>query len=201
MKLTKEFYLRENVLTISKELLGKFLYTNFNGQLTGGMITETEAYRAPEDKASHAYGGRRTERSAIFYEEGGISYVYLCYGIHNLFNVVTNEKEIPHAILIRSIEPTEGIDYMLERRKKTKVSPLLTAGPGSMSQALGIGRHHNKVSLQSDKIWIEDKGILIPEKDILKGPRIGVDYAAEYASKPWRFGIRNNIWISKPFNR
>jgi DNA-3-methyladenine glycosylase len=201
MKLTRKFYLRENVLTISKELLGKFLYTNFNGQLTGGMITETEAYKAPEDKASHAYGGRRTERSSIFYERGGITYVYLCYGIHNLFNVVTNEKEIPHAILIRAIEPTEGIEYMLERRKKTKISPVLTCGPGSMSQALGIGKHHNKISLQGNEIWIEDKGIVIPEKDILKGPRIGVDYAAEYASKPWRFGIRNNIWISKPFNR
>jgi DNA-3-methyladenine glycosylase len=199
MKLTKEFYLRENVLTISKELLGKFLFTNFDGQLTGGTITETEAYRAPEDKASHAYGDRRTERTNIFYEEGGISYVYLCYGIHNLFNVVTNEKEIPHAILIRSIEPTEGIDIMLERRKKTKVSPPLTSGPGSMSQALGIGKKHNRISLQSDEIWLEDKGIVIPEKDILKGPRIGVDYAAEYAAKPWRFGIRNNIWVSKPF--
>ena len=199
MKLPKEFYLQNDVLKISKELLGKFLFTNIEGKITGGMITETEAYKAPEDKASHAYGGRKTSRTEIFYAEGGVSYVYLCYGIHNLFNVVTNQKNIPHAILIRAIEPMEGIEYMLERRNKTKVSPALTCGPGSMSQALGITKKHNNLDLQGDQIWIEDRGIKIAAKDILKGPRIGVDYAAEYASKPWRFGIKNSIWVSKPF--
>src|SRR5690349_17324323 len=102
MKLSREFYLREDVVRISKELLGKYLFTFIDGKLTGGIITETEAYKAPEDKASHAYGGRRTERTEIFYSEGGVSYVYLCYGIHHLFNVVTNQKDIPHAILIRA---------------------------------------------------------------------------------------------------
>jgi DNA-3-methyladenine glycosylase len=199
MKLPKEFYLQEDVLKICKELLGKFLYTKIDGKLSGGMITETEAYKAPEDKASHAYGGRKTPRTEIFYEEGGVSYVYLCYGIHHLFNVVTNKKDIPHAILIRAIEPFEGVEYMLKRRNKNKVSTLLTCGPGSMSQALGIGIQHNKVDLQGNDIWIEDRGIKIAKKDILKGPRIGVDYAAEYASKAWRFGIKNNSWVSKPF--
>ncbi len=199
MKLSKEFYLREDVLTISKELLGKYLFSCIDGKLTGGMITETEAYRAPEDKASHAHGGRRTERTRIFYEEGGISYVYLCYGIHHLFNVVTNQKEIPHAILIRAIEPVEGMEEMMLRRNKNKIQPSLTCGPGSLSQALGIGRLHNNIDLQGDLIWIEDRGIIVPGKEILKGPRIGVDYAAEYASKPWRFGIKGNKWISKPF--
>ncbi len=199
MKLSKEFYLRDDVLKISKELLGKYLYTFLDGKLTGGMITETEAYRAPEDKASHAYGGRRTARTEIFYSEGGVSYVYLCYGIHNLFNVVTNKNGIPHAILIRAIEPVEGVEYMLERRNKTKISPALTCGPGSMSQAMGIGRQHNKLDLQGNEIWIEDRGILIPDKNILKGPRIGVDYAAEYAAMPWRFGIKGSKWVSKPF--
>jgi DNA-3-methyladenine glycosylase len=199
MKLSKEFYLRDDVIQISKELLGKILYTNINGKLTAGMITETEAYKAPQDKASHAYGGRRTDRTRIFYEEGGISYVYLCYGIHNLFNVVTNKKDQPHAILIRAIEPIEGVEYMLERRNAKKVSTALTCGPGSMSQALGIKKNHNQIDLSGNEIWIEDKGIVLTEKEILKGPRIGVDYAAEYALKKWRFGIKNNKWISKPF--
>jgi len=199
MRLPKEFYLRNDVLKISKELLGKFLYTEIEGRITGGMITETEAYMAPEDKASHAYGGRRTNRTEIFYAEGGISYVYLCYGIHYLFNVVTNKNEVPHAILIRAIEPVEGIDTMLSRRKKSKVEPALTCGPGAMSQALGINKAHNNLDLLGDVIWIEDHGVNISEKDILKGPRIGVDYAAEYAAKPWRFGIKGNKWVSRKF--
>lgn len=199
MKLPKEFYLREDVLKISKELLGKFLYTDIEGKITGGMITETEAYMAPEDKASHAYGGRRTNRTEIFYAQGGISYVYLCYGIHYLFNVVTNKNEIPHAILIRAVEPVEGIDVMLTRRNKIKVEPSLSCGPGAMSQALGINKSHNNLDLLGDVIWIEDHGIQIAGKDILKGPRIGVDYAAEYAKKPWRFGIKGNKWVSRKF--
>ncbi|HSZ26490.1 MAG TPA: DNA-3-methyladenine glycosylase [Cytophagaceae bacterium] len=199
MKLAKEFYLREDVLKISKELLGKFLFTNINGKLTGGIITETEAYKGIEDKASHAYGGKRTVRTETFYKEGGISYVYLCYGIHSLFNVVTNSQNIPHAILIRAIEPVEGIDFMLVRRNKSTVSPVLTCGPGSMSQALGIRQEYNQISLQGDQIWIEDRGNTIKEKDIVKGPRIGVDYAEEYAAKPWRFGIKNSRWVSKRF--
>jgi DNA-3-methyladenine glycosylase len=199
MKIPKEFYLQKDVLKVSKALLGKFLFTNFDHQLTGGMITETEAYKAPEDKASHAFGGKRTARTELFYEEGGIAYIYLCYGIHHLFNIVTNVKEVPHAILIRAIEPTEGIEYMLKRRNKTKVTPPLTCGPGSLSQALGINKLHNRTDLQGNKIWLEDHGIVIPEKEILKGPRVGVDYAAEWAAKPWRFGIKNNKWISKAF--
>ncbi len=199
MKLSKEFYLREDVVGISKELLGKFLFTNIEGIVTGGMITETEAYKAPEDKASHAFGGRRTDRTETFYSEGGISYVYLCYGIHSLFNVITNVLDVPHAILIRAIEPVEGFEEMMRRRKKTTVSPVLTCGPGSLSQALGIDRRLNKMDLQGERIWIEDRGMLIPEKNIVKGPRIGVDYAAEYAAKPWRFGIKGSKWISKPF--
>jgi len=118
-KLPKSFYIRENVLQLSKELLGKVLVTNIEGIYTSGMITETEAYQAPEDKASHAYNNRRTPRTEIFYNTGGIGYVYLCYGIHYLFNVVTNKENIPHAILIRSLEPIDGIDSMMVRRKKT----------------------------------------------------------------------------------
>jgi DNA-3-methyladenine glycosylase len=200
MKLPVEFYTREDVLQISRELLGKYLYTYVDDTLCGGMITETEAYRAPEDKASHAYGGRRTARTETFFEEGGVSYVYLCYGIHHLFNIVTNRRDVPHAVLIRAIEPVEGIDKMLERRKKNKVVPALTAGPGALSQALGIRhREHNNLSLQGDCIWIEDRGIRLEDKQIVAGPRIGIAYAKEYAAKPWRYGIRGSVWLSKPF--
>ena len=196
-KLPKEFYLREDVIQISKELLGKFLFTKINGKITGGMIVETEAYMAPEDKASHAYNYRRTNRTETFYKDGGIAYVYLCYGIHNLFNIVTNFKDVPHAILIRAIEPREGIETMLKRRRKTKPTYDLTAGPGSLSLALGITVKHNGLDLAGDMIWVEERDILIPEKEIIKSPRVGVAYAEEYANKPWRFRIKDNPWTSK----
>jgi DNA-3-methyladenine glycosylase len=197
MKLSKEFYLREDVIQISKDLLGKSLFTKIDGKLTGGIIVETEAYRAPEDKASHAFNHRRTARTEIFYKEGGISYVYLCYGIHYLFNIITNIKDTPHAVLIRAIEPNEGIDTMLKRRKKTKPTFDLTAGPGSMSMALGINSRHNGLDLTGPHVWVEDNELAIPEKNILKSPRVGVAYAEEYASKPWRFRIKDNPWTSK----
>jgi DNA-3-methyladenine glycosylase len=197
MILPKEFYLRDDVIQISKELLGKFLFTKINGKLTGGMIVETEAYRAPEDKASHAYNFRRTSRTEIFYNDGGLSYVYLCYGIHHLFNIITNTKEIPHAVLVRAIEPVEGIETMLKRRGKKELSSELTAGPGSMSMALGITTSHNGLDLTGKTIWLEERGVIIPEKQIIKSPRVGVAYAKEYASKPWRFRIKGNEWTSK----
>jgi DNA-3-methyladenine glycosylase len=196
-KLPKEFYLREDVIQISKDLLGKYLFTKIDGKLTGGMIVETEAYMAPEDKASHAVNNRRTPRTEIFFQEGGVSYVYLCYGIHYLFNIVTNEKDTPHAVLIRAIEPIEGIETMLSRRRKTKATYDLTAGPGSLSMALGITSKHNGLDLLGKTIWVEDKGIEIIEKNIIKSPRVGVSYAQEYASKPWRFRIKDNPWCSK----
>lgn len=117
-KLSKDFYLRSNVIQVSKELLGKFLITNIDGIKTGGMITEVEAYNGIIDKASHSFGGRRTARTETMFASGGVAYVYLCYGIHHLFNVVTNEKNIPQAVLIRAIEPSIGIEEMLKRRKR-----------------------------------------------------------------------------------
>jgi DNA-3-methyladenine glycosylase len=195
--LSKDFYLREDVVRISKELLGKFLYTNIDGKLTGGMIVETEAYHGPEDKASHAFNNKRTPRTENFFHEGGVSYVYLCYGIHYLFNVITNKKDIPHAILIRAIEPTEGIDIMLERRKKTKAGPDLTAGPGSLTMALGINSKHNDLSLLGNTIWLEDKQIEFKKNEIIASPRVGIDYAEEWAIKPWRFRVKDNPWTSK----
>jgi DNA-3-methyladenine glycosylase len=196
-KLSKDFYLREDVIQISKDLLGKYLFTNIDGKITGGMIVETEAYMAPEDKASHAFNNKRTPRTEIFYNEGGVSYVYLCYGIHYLFNIITNVEDTPHAVLIRAIEPKEGIETMLKRRKKTKPTFDLTAGPGSLSMALGITTKYNGLDMSGNKIWVEDMGIVVPEKNIIKSARVGVSYAQEYASKPWRFRILDNLWTSK----
>lgn len=189
-KLSRDFYLCEDVVQISKDLLGKYLFTDIDGKLTAGIITETEAYAGAIDKASHAYGNRRTARTETMFAQGGTSYVYLCYGIHSLFNVVTNEQGTPHAVLVRSIKPIEGIDTILERRKSTKLKKDLTIGPGKVSLALGINfRQHNNLDLLSNQIWIEDKDIKINPKDITIGPRVGVDYAGEDALLPYRFRI------------
>jgi len=196
-KLPKNFYTRKDVIQISKDLLGKFIFTDIDGHITGGMIVETEAYHGSEDRASHAFGNRKTPRTEPFFKEGSISYVYLCYGIHYLFNIITNKKDVPHAILIRAIEPSEGIDIMLHRRRMTKPLYNLTAGPGAMSMALGITTKHNSVDLQGNIIWLEDKGIKIPEENIIASPRVGVAYAKEYASKPWRFRVKGSLWTSK----
>ena len=197
MVLQKDFYTRKDVVKIAKELLGKFLVTNFDGIYTAGMIVETEAYAGAADKASHAFGNRRTNRTETMYAEGGTAYVYLCYGIHHLFNVVTNVKDTPHAILIRGIEPADGITDMLLRRGKDKVQPSLTAGPGAMSVALGIKTSHTGLSLLGDEIWIEDRGIKLTAKDIVSGSRVGVAYAQEDALLPYRFSIKGNPFVSK----
>ena len=200
MKLPRSFYTRSNVVQIAKELLGKILYTKFDGKLTGGMIIETEAYNGEIDRASHAFGGRRTARTEIMYSEGGTAYVYLCYGIHSLFNVVTNEKNTPHAILIRAIQPTTGIQEMLKRRKMTEHKKNLSAGPGTVSSALGIHYSHSGKSLLGKEIWIEDKQITVSKKNILKSKRIGVDYAGDHANLFYRFKLDvNTISIDSVF--
>lgn len=197
MKLEKDFYLREDVVAISKELLGKYLFTKIDGKLTAGIITETEAYAGEVDKASHAYNNRRTNRTEIMFAEGGVSYVYLCYGIHHLFNIVTNFKDAPHAVLIRAIKPAEGIKTILERRNqdpsKNMIEQVLSGrkkvagGPGTVSQALGIRTLHSGLDLTKSTIWIEDKGTQVKASNILTGPRVGVDYAGEDAKLPYRF--------------
>ena len=156
--LKQEYYQQEDVLYLSRDLLGKILMTRIDDKITGGVIVETEAYRGPEDKASHAYGNRRTKRNEVMYHEGGICYVYRCYGIHTLFNVVTNRKDIPHAILIRAIEPLVNIEEMALRRKKLKIDSTLTSGPGSVSQALGIDVLHNGLPLKARSSGLKIKG-------------------------------------------
>ena len=187
MKLEQSFYLRDNVVDIARDLLGKVVCTQIDGTLTTAMISETEAYAGVADKASHAYGDRRTRRTEPMYGEGGSAYVYLCYGIHHLFNVVTNENGVPHAVLIRAAVPLSGTCEMLERRKKKNVDRNLLGGPGSFAQALGIKTTDSGASLAGDRIWIEDRGDEVADNDIRTGPRVGIDYAEEDAKRPYRF--------------
>jgi DNA-3-methyladenine glycosylase len=198
MKLSPSFYQRNDVVTISRELLGKYLFTCIDGELTGGYIVETEAYNGIIDRASHSFGNRLTPRTQTMYSQGGIAYVYLCYGIHEMFNVVTSLEGQPHAILIRAIQPTDGIDIMLYRREMLALKPNITSGPGSVAKALGISRKINAISLQSDTLWIEDRGMVIPDENIAAVPRVGVAYAKEDALLPYRFYIKGNIYVSKP---
>jgi DNA-3-methyladenine glycosylase len=198
LKLPQSFYLGSDVVAISKSLLGKYLFTSINGLVSGGYITETEAYNGVIDRASHAFGNRKTPRTQIMYEEGGIAYIYLCYGIHEMLNIVTSVEDQPRAILIRAIEPTTGIDIMLARRNMLTIKPNITAGPGSAAKALGIDRKLNGISLQSDTLWIEDKGLSFPDEQIAAVPRIGVAYAGEDALLPYRFYVKGNIYVSKP---
>ena len=196
MKLKKDFYIRENVVQIANDLLGKILVTKVDGKITSGIIVETEAYNGIYDKACHAYGGRKTDRTKVMYEEGGVSYVYFCYGMHYLFNVVTNKKEVPDAVLIRGIIPLKNKKWIFQRISERSLKNGVLNGPGKVTKALGINKSFNGVSLLGNQIWIEDDGIFIPQNDVLVGPRIGVDYAGEDALLPYRFLVKNiDSWI------
>ena len=195
-KLSKDFYLRPDVLVIARELLGKVLVTEIACIRCAGRIVETEAYNGEADKASHAWGGRRTSRTEVMYSPGGVAYVYLCYGIHHLFNVVTNSRDIPHAVLIRALEPLEGVDHMLIRTGKNKPDRSLTRGPGNAAKALGITTAMTGISLLSKGIYITDDGYRPVETDIVAGPRIGVDYAGDDALLPYRFYIKGHPNLS-----
>jgi len=192
MKVGKEFYLQDDVVGVAKDLLGKFLFTRIDGALTGGIITETEAYAGESDRASHAWNGRRTARTEVMYGEGGVAYVYLCYGIHSLFNIVTNACGIPHAVLIRGIYPVEGLPVMCERTGKKKLSLLSGTGPGRVSRILGIHFSHTGTMLTGDMIWLEDRGVIVGEDDVKATARIGVEYAGEDALLPYRFLVDFN---------
>jgi len=191
--LDESFYLRGNVVKVAKELLGKTLFTNIRGKVTSGIIVETEAYSQIE-KGSHAYKGM-TERNKVMFGPGGSAYVYLCYGIHHLFNIVTNVEGVADAVLIRALEPLTGEAYML-RRMKTKALKRISSGPGKLAKAMGIDRSFNGKYLGSDDVWVEDAGRAV--KKINANKRIGVDYAGRDALLPWRFTIQGNPWVSKP---
>jgi DNA-3-methyladenine glycosylase len=188
------YYLNSDVVYLAKDLLGKYLVTQFDGKLTSGMIVETEAYEGITDRASHAYGNRRTARTEIMYNIGGTAYIYLCYGVHSLFNIVTNEEGNPHAILIRGIIPSEGIDIMLQRTGKPSLTKKFGIGPGNVSKALGI--HYSRTGLDLTKkplkkndngIWLEDRGFTVEPEKVIVTTRIGVQYSGEDATRPYRF--------------
>jgi DNA-3-methyladenine glycosylase len=192
----RSFYQREDVVLIARKLLGKLLFSQFEGRLTGGRITETEAYAGITDRASHAFGGRRTTRTEVMYAGGGTAYVYLCYGVHSLFNVVTNKKEVPDAVLIRAIQPVAGVETMLLRSGKEYMDKSFGTGPGKVSKILGIHFSHSGIDLTEkpgdssvNGIWLEDDGTTIPAGQIITGPRVGVEYAGRDALRPYRFRI------------
>lgn len=194
-KLSRNFYQQKDVTVIARQLLGKRLVTQLHGVRTSGIIVETEAYAGVVDRASHAWNNRRTQRTEIMFGPGGTAYVYLCYGIHYLFNVVTNVANTPHAVLIRALEPVDGIEEM-QLRYAPKTSATLTAGPGSLSKAMGINAALNGESLTGDKVWIE-QGPAVPDAQVVISTRVGVAYAAEDALLPYRFSIKGNKWVSK----
>ncbi|MBS0615496.1 MAG: DNA-3-methyladenine glycosylase [Verrucomicrobia bacterium] len=180
--LTPDYFLSDDVVAIARSLIGKHLFSTIGGELTGGRIIETEAYRGPDDRACHAFGGRRTKRTEVMFHEGGVAYVYLCYGIHPLLNVVTGPKDHPHAVLIRALKPTHGLEIMRNRRGNKEN---LCRGPGVLTQALGITLEHNGLPLCAPPLWVEERET--NDLVIQSSPRIGVDYAGEDALLPWRF--------------
>jgi DNA-3-methyladenine glycosylase len=194
-KLPLSFYLKNDVLKIAKDLLGKVLVTNWNNEFTSGRIVETEAYAGETDKASHASKGR-TARTEVMFNEGGRAYVYLCYGVHQMFNIVTNKEGVPDAVLIRAVEPIDGIDIMLKRTKKKKLDDTLTRGPGNVGKAFGFHTSQCGLLLNSDELFIADDGLKISKSMIGASPRIGVDYAGKHAEWHYRFFVKGSKYVS-----
>lgn len=201
-KLERSFY-RKTALVLAKDLLGKYLVFHNNNEKLVGKIVETEAYMGFNDKAAHTYNGRRTPRVEAMYGEEGHAYVYIIYGMYNCFNVVAAEKDIAQAVLIRALEPVEGLEIMSLNRFKKPLDQLknsqiigLTNGPGKLCSAFGITREMNGEDLTKDRLYIctgaEEKF------HIVKTTRIGIDYAEEAKDFPWRFYIKDNKFVSKP---
>jgi len=204
-KISREFYTRGDTLQIAQDLLGKTLVVpTATGERVSGMIVETEAYLGAEDKAAHSYGNRRTKRTETMFAVGGTAYIFFIYGMYFQFNVVVGEPGVPHAILIRAVEPVEAIEVMHERRSvkngKTIISKLpdknLTSGPGKLCIALGIDKTFNNEDLLGSKVWLEEGKTFSTDK-IACGKRIGIDYAEEFSEKPWRFWLKDNLFVSK----
>lgn len=195
-KLDHSFYDRTNVVQIARDLLGKILVTQFDGIRSSGRIVETEAYNGVNDRACHAFGGRRTARTEHIYGGPGTVYVYICYGMHHLFNVITNKKDIPHAVLIRALEPMEGVEHMLARTGKPLPDFTLTKGPGNLARALGMSKIHTGQNLFSDEIFIEDDGMRYKKDQVTITKRIGVESAREDAELPYRFIVKGNPYVS-----
>ncbi len=195
-KLDRSFYDRKDVLRIARELLGKILVTQWDGVRSSGRIVETEAYAGEQDRACHAFGGRRTTRSEDLYGAPGSVYIYVCYGMHHLFNVITNKKDIPHAVLIRALEPLEGVEHMLNRTGKPVADYSLTKGPGNLSRAMGMSKLHSGGNLFSEEIYIADDGLRYKKDQVIVTKRIGVESAREDAELPYRFIVKGNPYVS-----
>jgi DNA-3-methyladenine glycosylase len=196
-RLPLAFYARADVLAVARDLLGKVLVVPARGGArVAGIIVETEAYRAPEDRASHAWNGRRTRRTETMYGPGGTAYVYFVYGMYHQFNVVTNVADVPHAVLIRALEPVEGLALM-RRRRPGRTDRELTNGPGRLCTALGITRSHDRADLRGEDVWLEEGPRRVARSAVARGPRVGIDYAGEWAERPWRFWVRGNPWVSR----
>jgi len=201
-KLSREFYLRADTLEIARDLIGKRLVVpTETGMRVSGMIVETEAYLGAIDKAAHSYKNRRTARNEITYAEGGHAYVFFIYGMYFQFNVVCGARNSPHVVLIRALEPVEGVEIMRVRRlRKNRSAKMpdknLASGPGKLCIALDITRELNGEDLSENRIWLEDFRTF-SGREIETGKRIGIDYAEEFAEKPWRFWLKNSEFISK----
>lgn len=194
-KLPLSFYDRKDVVKIAEELLGKILVTKFD-EVTSGRIVETEAYIGIADRASHSFGNRRTARNEIMYSSAGMAYVYICYGMHQMFNIVTNAKNVPDAILIRAVEPLKGIDIMAKRTGKNPTDKTITRGPGNVAKALGINKHHSGLFLLDESIFLLDDAYEIKKEKLGISKRIGVEGAGADASLPYRFYEKGNLYVS-----
>jgi len=195
-RLPKSFYRSNDVVSVAKSLIGQHLVTLVDGHRTVGKITETEAYHQDE-QACHAYNGRYTKRTSLLFEAGGLAYIYLCYGIHHLFNVTTGPAGVGSAVLIRAVEPVEGVEVMMQRRGIDQLHPRITSGPGTLSQALGLTIAYNGSSLlNSETIGIEESK-KVPDNEIVASVRVGIDYAGADASLPWRFYLKSSQWVSR----
>jgi DNA-3-methyladenine glycosylase len=193
-KLPRGFYTRADVLEVARDLLGRILVVpTRGGTRAAGRIVETEAYRGPEDRASHAWAGRRTRRTETMYALGGTAYVYFVYGMYHQFNVVTGEADVPHAVLIRALEPLEGLGLM-RRRRPGRPDVRLASGPGALCLALGIDRSFDRVDLLGERVWLEEGA---GRGAVARGPRVGIDYAGAWAARPWRFWLRGNPHVSR----
>jgi DNA-3-methyladenine glycosylase len=195
-KIPLSFYKRKDVVLIAKELIGKIIITHFDGKLTSARIVETEAYVGHIDKASHAFGGKRTARNEHMYAAAGTAYVYICYGLHHMMNIVTNDKNIPDAVLIRAVEPIDGIETMAKRTGKKANDKTITRGPGNVGKALGIFKHHSGNYLLGNEIYLADDNSKIPEENIGISARIGVESAGKDALLPYRFYLKGNKYVS-----
>jgi DNA-3-methyladenine glycosylase len=195
IKLSLAFYQRKNVVRIARELLGKMLFTNAEGVITGGVIVETEAYSWRE-RGCHAFGSKLTPRTSVMFKPGGHAYVYLCYGVHHMFNIVTNVEGVPEAVLVRALEPCHGIPEMVRRRGKSVKFNHLTSGPGRLTKSMGIDRSFNGKILNDHEIWLQDAR-RVPGNKIVASRRVGIDYAGKDAQLPWRFSIKDNPWVSR----